>query len=94
MKQTLFLDPRIRDYVFIPLVVLMIIVQFIRFYITKLLSAPDSSLLKQANLSREALSGTIFANQANPAKDPLEEPFDVQKTMESIKEETRDKYVY
>jgi hypothetical protein len=44
MKQTLYIDPRIRDYVFIPLVVLMLIVALLRYYITKLMYAVDSPL--------------------------------------------------
>lgn len=45
MKQTLYIDPRIRDYVFIPLVILMVIVALLRYFITKLMYAPDNALL-------------------------------------------------
>ena len=47
MKQTLFIDPRIRDNVFIPLVLLMILVSVLRYFVTKIMYAPDSPLLSK-----------------------------------------------
>ena len=45
MKQTLFIDPRIRDNVFIPLLILMILVSVLRYFVTKLMYSPYSPLL-------------------------------------------------
>ena len=45
MKQTLFIDPRIRDNVFIPLLLLMILVSILRYFVTKLMYSPDSPLI-------------------------------------------------
>jgi hypothetical protein len=69
MKQTLFIDPRIRDNVFIPLVLLMILVSVLRYFITKLMYAPDSPLLAKVNLSIRTLKKTILEKQADFTKD-------------------------
>jgi hypothetical protein len=69
MKQSLYIDPRIRDNVFIPLVVLMFIVALLRYYITKLMNAPDNSLLNKASISYKALKNTILENHADMIKD-------------------------
>ena len=60
MRQTLFIDPRIRDNVFIPLVLLMLLVALIRYYVSRVMYATDSPLLKKASLSVKALRGTIL----------------------------------
>lgn len=60
MKHVLYLDPAIRDYIFIPLIVIMVIVSLLRMNLTQLLNAKDSPLLKSVNLSRFTLKGTIF----------------------------------
>jgi len=60
MKQTLYIDPRIRDNVFIPLVVLMLIVGLLRYYITKLMNATDNPLLQKATVSLKALKHTML----------------------------------
>ena len=45
MKQTLYIDPRIRDYVFFPLIILMLLVALLRYYVTKIMYQPDNALL-------------------------------------------------
>ena len=72
MKQTLYIDPRIRDYVFIPLVILMMIVGLLRFYITKLMNAPDNPLLKKASVSHKTLKKTLLEGDADMTKEPSE----------------------
>lgn len=73
MKQSLYIDPRIRDNVFIPIVILMTIVTLLRYFVTKLMYAPDSPLLKKASLSFKVLRGTSLEQYADPNKEPVEE---------------------
>lgn len=73
MKQTLFIDPRIRDNVFIPLVILMMIVAVLRYYITKLMYQPDSPLLHKASLSHKVLKQTLLERYADLGKEPNQE---------------------
>lgn len=91
MKQTLYIDPRIRDYVFIPLVFLMFLVALLRFYITKLISSPDNPNLKKASISYKALKNTIIEKDADITKEPLEGEFDLSKALDEIKEDIKDK---
>jgi hypothetical protein len=69
MKQTLFIDPRIRDNVFVPLVILMVLVSLLRFFVTKLMYSPDSPALHQVSLSHKTLKKTVFEGQADFNKD-------------------------
>lgn len=75
MKQTLYIDPRIRDNVFFPLIILMFLVGLLRFYITKIMAFPDNPLLKRASLSFNVLKKTLFENDADMAKEPPQEEF-------------------
>lgn len=90
MKQTLYIDPRIRDNVFIPLVILMVIVALLRYYVTKIMYAPDNALLQPVLLSFKALKKTIFEKMTDFTK---EEPgeINVLKLLDDIKAETKDK---
>ncbi len=92
MKQTLYIDPRIRDNVFIPLVVLMVIVSLLRFFITKFLQSNDSPALQKVSLSHKTLKKTFFEKEANFEKD--EAPglsLDVPKLLdEGIKQNDRE----
>ena len=90
MKQTLYIDPRIRDYVFFPLIILMIIVALLRYYITKLMYAPDNALLHPANLSFRALKKTIFEKLADFTKeDPGQ--IDIIQVLDQVKSDVKDK---
>ena len=55
---------------FFPLVILMVIVALLRYYITKIMNAPDNPLLKKANLSFNALKKTMFEVDADMSKAP------------------------
>ncbi len=68
MKQSLYIDPRIRDYVFIPLVVLMFIVAMLRYYITKLMYGGDNPALQPAHVSYKVLKGTMLEGYADHGK--------------------------
>lgn len=69
MKQTLFIDPRIRDNVFLPLVLLMVLVSLLRYFVTKLMYSPDSPALGKVALSFKTLKRTLFEKEADMTKD-------------------------
>ncbi len=69
MKQTLFIDPRIRDNVFIPLLLLMILVSILRYFVTKLMYSPDSPLIAKVLISHRTLKKTMLEKQADFSKD-------------------------
>lgn len=69
MKQTLYIDPRIRDNVFFPLIILMFIVGLLRFYITKIMNFPDNPLFKKASVSYRLLKNTMFERDADVNKE-------------------------
>ena len=90
---TLFLDPRIRDNVFLPIIALMTIVTLLRFFITKLMNTPDNPLLHPASVSYNSLKNTIFERYADLRKEPPpEEEFDIKKAFKGIKDDIKDKY--
>lgn len=82
MKQTLYIDPRIRDYVFIPLVVMMFLVALLRYYATKIMYQPDSPLLHPTLLSIRALKKTLFEKLADFTKEPPQGEVDVYKLID------------
>lgn len=90
MKQTLYVDPRIRDYVFFPLIVLMILVALLRFHVTKWMYAPDNQLIHPVSLSLRALKKTIFEKLTDFTK---EDPgaIDVAKVLADIKSDIKDR---
>jgi hypothetical protein len=69
MHTPLFFDPRIRDYVFIPLVVLMVVVQLMRIYGMKYMNEPKNRLLEPAKLAYRTLHGTLFQNDADLSRE-------------------------
>ena len=91
MKQTLYIDPRIRDNVFIPLVILMFIVALLRFYITKLMNAPDNPLLKKASIGYKVLKNTLLVRDADINREYPEREFDLNKALDEIKDDVREK---
>lgn len=90
MKTTLYIDPRIRDNVFIPLVILMVIVALLRYYITKIMYSTDNPLLHPVQMSFRALKKTIFEKLTDFTK---EEPgeINVPKLLEEVKTDVKDK---
>lgn len=91
MKQTLYIDPRIRDNVFFPLIILMFIVGLLRFYITKLMNMPDNPLTKKISISHRVLKKTMFEKDADMTKQPLEEEFKLDAALDAIKDDVKNK---
>ena len=90
MKPTqLYIDPRIRDNVFIPLVILMLLVSLLRASITKLMYAPDNPVLAKVGLSFRALKKTILEKGADFTKDEPGE-VDLYKVLEEVKQDSRE----
>lgn len=92
MKQTLFIDPRIRDNVFLPLIILMILVSLLRYFVTKIMYAPDSPLLQKVQLSHRTLKKTMLEKLADFGKDQAPgTDLDIPKVLETnIKQDQRE----
>ena len=82
MHAQIYLDPRIRDYVFVPLVFLMFGMQMIRIMAMRYMNEPKNKLLEQASLSYKTLFGTIFEKDANDKRNLPDEPIDINKCIE------------
>lgn len=82
MHAQIYLDARIRDYVFIPLVMLMVGVQLLRITAMRYLNAPSNKLLNPAKLSLGSLQGTYFEKDADIQRELPAEPIDVKKCLE------------
>lgn len=65
MHAQIYLDARIRDYVFIPLVILMIGVQLLRITAMRYMNAPSNKLLNPAKVAYSSLQGTYFEKDAD-----------------------------
>ena len=76
---------------FFPLVILMLIVALLRFYVTKLMNAPDNPLLKKANLSYKTLKNTLFEKDADLSKEDAPGRIDVDRALATIKDDVKDK---
>lgn len=66
--QSLFIDPRIRDNVFLPMILLMFLVTYLRFYMTKVLNAPSNPMTEKASISFRNLRGTMLEHKADANK--------------------------
>ena len=82
MHAQLLIDPRIRDYVFLPLCVLMIAVQLLRIYGMKYMNEPKNPLLEPAQVSYKALQGTLFEADADMSKELPSGQIDIAKILE------------
>ena len=65
MHDKILIDPRIRDYVFLPLVFLMFNLQVLRLMAMRYMNEPKNKLLETARLSYATLFGTIFEKDAD-----------------------------
>lgn len=63
-----FIDPKIRDNVLLPLVLLMLVVNYLRFQITKVLNSQSHPLLESASVSFKTLRGTMLESKADLSK--------------------------
>jgi hypothetical protein len=77
--------------VFIPLVVLMLIVALLRYYVTKIMYAPDNPTLNKASMSISSLKNTFFEKFADFSKEDPATQFDVIKAIEEeVKSDVKD----
>merc|ERR1712060_578999 len=83
MHAQLFLDPRIRDYVFVPLVFLMFNMQMLRIMAMRWMNEPKNKLLNPAKLAYATLFGTIFEKDADRERQLPDEQLDIPKLIES-----------
>ena len=83
VHQKLMLDPRIRDYVFLPLSVLMMAVQLMRILGMRYMNEPKNPLCEPVKLSFKTLHKTMFEADADVSKEvPEESTIDLPKILE------------
>ena len=87
----LFFDPKIRDYVFLPMVILMFFVNYLRFYLTKLLNSNNNPLLQKASISYRTLRNTMLENRADENKEAKgeDEEIDLNNCVAKIKDDMK-----
>jgi len=78
----LFLDPRIRDYVFVPLVFLMFTLQILRIMAMRYMNEPKNKMLEKAHVAYKSLFGTLFEKDADRERQVTEGQIDVLKVIE------------
>jgi len=83
MHAQIFLDPRIRDYVFLPLVFLMFSMQLLRIMAMRYMNEPKNKLLNPAKLAYASLFGTIFEKDADKERRLPDEQVDIVKMIEA-----------
>ena len=88
---TLFLDPRIRDYVFIPLIFLMFSLQLVRIHAFRYMNEPKNFLTEKAKVSYATLRHTMLEDDADMEAEPPEEQIDVNKKLDEIPNEHKEK---
>ena len=82
MHALIYIDPRIRDYVFLPLVFLMFGLQFLRIFLMRWMNEPKNKLKDKAQLAYSTLFGTIFEKDADKERKLPDEPLDIIKMLE------------
>ena len=82
MHTQLFLDPRIRDYVFVPLVFLMFTLQILRIMAMRYMNEPKNKMLDKAKVAYKSLFGTIFERDADRERQMPDGQIDVLKIIE------------
>jgi len=84
MHSQIYLDPRIRDYVFIPLVFLMFAMQLTRIRAFQYMSETKNFLLDQARVSDTCLRETIIEADFHKDVEAPEDVVDVPKKLDEI----------
>jgi len=89
-SQNLFIDPKIRDYVFLPMVAMMLLVNYLRFYMTKVMNSKSNPLMDKASLSFKVLRGTMLEHKADNDKQSHDDAeVDLNACLEKIKPEKK-----
>lgn len=76
------IDPRIRDYVFLPLCILMLAVQLLRILGMRYMNEPKNPQLLPAAMSFATLRQTLFELDADMSAQPPAEQLDICKVIE------------
>ena len=82
MHEKIYLDPRIRDYVFIPLVLLLFGMNMLRVMAMRYMNEPKNKLHEPASVSYKTLFGTIFEKDSNVNRNLPEDAIDINKCLE------------
>ena len=91
MAVALFFDPKIRDCVFLPMIPLMFLVNYLRFYLTKLLNSNSNPLLEKCSVSYKALRGTLMEHRADENKEAKaeDEEVDLNGCLAKLKDDVK-----
>ena len=94
MSGDLFIDPKIRDNVFLPMVILMFLVNYLRFFMTKILNKQSNPLLEKPSISFKTLRGSMLEHKADVSKqvqvaDKDSDLMDVGSSFKKIKDEIK-----
>ena len=76
------MDPRIRDYVFVPLVFLMFTLQILRIMAMRFMNEPKNKMVEKAHVSYTSLFGTLFEKDADRERRLPDGQMDVLKIIE------------
>ena len=73
------------------MILLMFLVNYFRFYLTKVLNSPSNPLLDKCNMSFKTLRGTILEHRSDPNKDPKqdEDEADLNQYLKKIKDDEK-----
>ena len=88
MHAPLYIDPRIRDFVFIPLIVLMVVVQIMRIFAMKYMNEPKNRMLEPAKMGYRTLNGTLFEADADLTREMPEQQnqIDIPKLLDTTED--------
>lgn len=87
MHSQLFIDPRVRDYVFLPLCILMVAVQLMRILGMRYMNEPKNALLDPAKLAYRTLHSTLFECDADVSREMPDEQVDIGKKLETCEDQ-------
>ena len=76
------MDPRIRDYVFVPLVFLMFTLQILRIMAMRWMNEPKNKMMEKAKVAYASLFGTLFEADADKDRRLPSEQVDILKIIE------------
>lgn len=82
MHAQLYMDPAIRDYVFLPLCLLMLAFNLLRMMGFRYMHEAKNSLMEPARLSFKVLEKTMFPTDADMSKGEVQGPADIYKMLD------------
>jgi hypothetical protein len=76
--------------VFLPMVALMFLINYLRFFMTKILNSKSTPMLQPASLSFRTLRGTMLQHKADPNRDRADQDeVDLNACLAKIKDDVK-----